>query len=213
MNRSKSRGIRAVRQAWLSAAVMLASIALVVKGATDTRANGQSGSPYFMLGLFPALLSPIALVYYLRTIGVVRDLRRGTSAIGRWVVSADEFRRFLETDAHIERETSASNFLMPPRTIPANGVEVIFSNNGVLIGDGYFPLSLTRGRRVNRVRFIDSRPRMIEFGTILETHARTSTNTTKAIRTAETLRVPVASDAANEALSVVGRFEVAIARR
>jgi hypothetical protein len=90
---------------------------------------------------------------------------------------------------------------------------VIFSDDGVLIGDGYFPLSTTRGRRVHRVRSIASHPPMIEFGTILETRASTSSVTTRAVRTAETLRVPVASDAVIKAENVVRRFEVAIARR
>lgn len=213
VKRSKSRGIRPVPQAWASGLVMVAGVLLVLKGMADTRATGQSGSPYLMLGLFPALLSPIAFVYYVLKIPVVRDMRRGTSAIARWTVSPDEFRRFLDADARIESDTRASNFLKPPGTIPAKGVEVIFSDDGVLIGDGYFPLSTTGGRRVHRVRSIASHPPMIEFGMILETRARTSSATTRAIRTAETLRVPVASDAAIQADNVVRRFEVAIARR
>jgi hypothetical protein len=213
VKRSRSRGIRPVRQAWLLGLVMIVSVMLVVKGAADTRETGRSGSPYLMLGLFPALLSPIGFVYYLLKIPVVRAMRSGTSAIGRWTVSADEFRRFCEVDARVESETRTSNFFEPPGTVPAKGVEVIFSDDAVLIGDGYFPLSTTGGRRVNRVRSIASNPPMIEFGTILETRARTSSVTTKSVRTAETLRVPVATDAASQAEQVVRRFDVAIARR
>lgn len=213
VKRSKSRGIRPVRQAWISGLVMVASLMLVAKGVADMRETDRSGSPYFMLGLFPALLSPIGVVYYLLKIPVVRNLRRGTSAIARWTVSADDFRRFLEADARVESETRTSNFLRPPGAISAKGVEVIFSDDGVLIGDGYFPLSTTRGRRVYRVRSIASNPPMIEFGTILETRARTSSATTKTVRTAETLRVPVADDAVIQAAQVVRRFDDAIARR
>jgi hypothetical protein len=210
---SKSRGIRAVPHACLSGVIMLAGILLIIKGATDTSASGTSGSPLLMLGLFPALLSSIAFVYHVLRIPVVLSLRRGTSAIARWTVSADEFRRFLDADARIERETGAPNFLKPPSTIPATGVEVIFGDHGVLIDDGYFPLSTTKGRRVHRVRSIFSPSPMIEFGTILETRASTSSATTKAVRTAETLRVPIASDAVMQGESVVRRFDVAIARR
>ena len=211
--RSWSRGIRPVRQAWLCGLILIASLLLVAKGVAHMRETGRSASPYLMLGLFPALLSPIGLGYYLLTIPVVRALRRGTSAIARWTVSADEFRRFGEAEARVGAETRTSNFFRPPDTIPEEGVEVIFSDDGVLIGDGYFPLSVTRGRRVTRVRFIASNPPMIEFGTILETRASTSSATTKAVRTAETLRVPVATGAAIAAEQVVRRFDVAIARR
>lgn len=210
---SRSRGIRPVRQAWISGLVMLAIITLVVKSIVDMRAAGASGSPYFMLGLFPALLSPLAFVYYLLKIPVVLAMRRGMSAIARWTVSADEFRQFLDADTRVASETRSPNYFAPAGTIPMEGLEVIFSNDGVLIGDGYFPLSTTRGRRVNRVRSFGSRPPMIEFGTILETRARTSSVTTKAVRTAETLRVPVASDAVSQAEKVVRHFELAIAGR
>ncbi len=210
---SSSRGIRPVRSAWLCALVMVVSAVLVLKGVADMRATGSSGSPYLMLGLFPALLSPIGFGYYLLKIPVVRNMRRGTTATARWTVSADEFRRFCDEDARIAAETRYSNFYEPPRTIPAEGVEVIFSDDGVLIGDGYFPLSLIGGRRVHRVRFIASSSPMIEFATILETRVRTSSMTTSAVRTAETLRVPVASSARVDAEDVVRAFNGAMARR
>lgn len=163
-----------------------------------------------MLGLFPALLSPIAFVYHLLQIRAVRDLRRGTTAIARWTVSADEYRLFIKADSQLEAETRSVNFCEPLRTIPARGVEVIFASDGVLIGGGYFPLSTTRGRRVHRVRTINSIPLIIEFGTIMETRARTSSVTSAAVRTSETLRLPVASDAEREADKVVRQFSAAI---
>ena len=89
----------------------------------------------------------------------------------------------------------------------------MFSDSGVLIGDGYFPLSTTGGRRVHRVHTMNSGSPMIEFGMIRETRARTSSATTAAVRSAYTLRVPVATDATMLADGVVRRFELAIARR
>lgn len=211
VKRSRSRGIRPVRDAWLWGLGTVVGAVLVIKGASDMRETGRSGSPYLMLGLFPALLSPIALVYYLRKIPIVRALRRGTTAIARWTVSADEYRLFCKADAQLEAETRTTNFYEPLRTIPAGGVEVIFASDGVLIGDGYFPLSTTRGRRVHRVRTINSTPPMIEFGTILETRVRTSSVTAAAVRSSETLRVPIASDAAREADNVLRQFSIALA--
>ena len=206
VKRSRSRGIRPGRDALRWGLGTAVGIILVLKGVADMRETGSAGSPFLMLGMFPALVSPIGLVYYLRKIPVVRDLRRGSTAIARWTVSADEYRLFIQADKQIAVEAWMPNFYEPLRTIPADGVEVIFSRDGVLIGDGYFPLSTTLGRRVHRVRIIDSTPRMIEFGTIMDNRARTSSMTTANVRTSETLRVPVASDSAREAESVLRQF-------
>ena len=54
---------------------------------------------------------------------------------------------------------------------------------------------------------------MIEFGTILSTRVQTSRTTSKAVRVAETLRVPVASDATAQVDAVVRRYDLAIAGR
>ena len=210
---SRSRGIRPVRSAWLCGIVMVVSVVLVLLGVADMRATGRSGSHYLTLGLFPALLSPIGFVYYLFQIPVVRALRRGTTAIARWTVSADEFRRFREADTRIEAASRTPNFYEPPPAIPAEGMEVIFSDSGVLIGDGYFPLSTVDGRRVHRVHTTGSGSPMIEFGMIMETRVRTSGASMQAVRTADTLRVPVATDAMRQADGVVRRFELAIAQR
>lgn len=55
----------------------------------------------------------------------------------------------------------------PPQRTPAEGVEVIFAEDGVLIGGGYFPLSITGGRRLEGVRYIDSSPPSIELSTTM----------------------------------------------
>ncbi|HEY0929862.1 MAG TPA: hypothetical protein VGE27_08065 [Gemmatimonas sp.] len=92
-------------------------------------------------------------------------------------------------------------------------MEVIFSEDDVLIGDGYFPLSKTRGRRVRDVRYIASDPPSIEFATVLTTAVRTSSATMSTQRTAETLRVPIATDARRQAGEVVQRYQAIMDRR
>lgn len=106
-----------------------------------------------------------------------------------------------------------ANFYRPPRSIPVDGVEVIFSDIGVLIGDGYFSLSTTGGRRVESVRYIASNPPSIEFGMIMKTMARTSSATTNTYRTGETLRVPVAAGSTQQATMVIQRYQALIDRR
>lgn len=211
---SRSAGVRhPVRNAVLWGLLTVVGITLVLLGAGDMRATGRSGSPLLMLGLFPALLAPIGFVRYLGIARIVREMQLGRTAIARWTVNPEEFGRFVVQDTRLADRKFTTNFYQPPNAAPADGVEVIFSDDGVLIGDGYFPLSTTRGRRVLSVQYVESDPPCIEFGTTLTTLARTSSATIATARTAETLRVPVATDARRDAGEVVRRYQASIARR
>lgn len=212
--RARSSGVRhPVRNAVLCGLVTVVGLILVVLGVAHMRETGRSGSPLLMLGLFPALLGPIFFIHYFSKIRVFRDMRSGRSAIARWTVPAEQFKRFCEEEQRIPAGSITVNFYKPPRTLPAEGVEVIFSDDGVLIGGGYFPLSTTGKRRLQSVRYIASHPPAIEFGTAMNTMVRTSSATTQTYRTAETLRVPVAADAIKLAGEVVHRYQAIIGRR
>lgn len=212
--RARSRGVRnPARNAVLFGLLTVASIALILLGMADLRQAGRTGSPLVMLGIFPAILCPIVCVYYLSKIRVFRDLRSGRSAIARWTLPPADFDRFREAEQRIPPGSILTNFYQPPRTTPAEGVEVIISDAGVLIGGGYFPLSTTRGRRLQSVRYVASDPPSIEFGTVLQTAVRTSSATTDTVRTAESLRVPVSIDARKQAGEVVHRYQAILDRR
>lgn len=211
--RARSGGVRNPgRNAVISGVITGVSLVLVLLGIADMRATGRSGSPLLMLGLFPALLGPIFLIYYLSKIRVFRDLRSGRSAIARWMLTAEQFRRFCEEEQRVPAGSIMTNFYQPPRVISPEGVEVIFARDGVLIGDGYFPLSMTRGRRVESVNAIASDPPVIEFGTLLITAVRNS-SATRTVRISEKLRVPVAPNALSQAGEVVRHYQAAMARR
>lgn len=201
------------RNAVLWGLLTVVGVVFVLLGVADMRATGRSGSPFLLLGLFPALLSPIALVRYLSAARVVRDLQTGRTAIARWTVPPEQFSRFVEQDQRLADRKFTTNYYKPPNAVSPDGVEVVFSDDGVLIGDGYFPLSATRGRRVLSVQYVDSDPPCIEFGTTLNTLARTSSATIATARSAETLRVPVAADARREAGNVIQRYQAILARR
>ena len=202
-----------VRNALLFAAITIVGVVLVLLGFADVRETGRTGSPLLVLGLFPALLCPIAFIHYLSKIRVFRDMRSGRSAIARWTLPVDEFNRFRENEQRIPAGSIMANFYGPPETTPAEGVEVIFSEDGVLLGDGYFPLSITGGRRLQSVRYNASDPPSIEFGTVMSTAVRTSSATIDTQRTAQTLRVPVSRDATPQAHEVVRRYQATIDRR
>lgn len=201
-----------VRNAVLFGLIGMAGVVLVVLGAVQLRATGRTGSPLLVLGLFPALLCPLFFIHYLGTIRVFRGLRSGRSALARWTLPADQFQRFLDNEQRIPAGSILANFYQPPRVAPAAGLEVIFACDGVLIGDGYFPLSATDRRRLQSVRYIASDPPSIQFGTVIHTLVRTSSATTATSRTAETLRVPVAADAVQRAADVVRRYQAVLDR-
>lgn len=210
--RSQSAGVRnPVQRSIVFGLGMAAGIALVLLGVADMRRTGATGSPLLMLGLFPALLCPIFFVYYLTRIRVFRELRSGRGAIARWTVPAGEFHDFCREEQAIPAGSILVNFYRPPRRVPEAGVEVIFSERGVLIGGGYFPLSASGGRRLQGVRYNAAYPPTIEFSTLLSTTVRTSSSTVATRRTAQPLRVPVAMDARRQAGAVVDRFAAIIA--
>ena len=212
--RARSGGVRnPVRNTVLFGLITVVSIVLILLGLADMRENDRTGSPLLALGLFPALLCPIFFIYYLGKIRVFRDMYSGRSAIARWTLPAEEFNRFCEEQQRIPAGSIMTNFYKPPKTTPAAGVEVIFSDDGVLIGGGYFPLSTTGGRRLQSVRYIASDPPSIEFGTVMNATAQTSSATISNYRIAESLRVPVSTDARKEAGEVVNRFQAIIDRR
>ena len=212
--RARSGGVRnPVRNTVLFGLVTVVSIVFVLMGVADMRETGRTGSPLLALGLFPALLCPIFFIYYLSRIRVFRDMHSGRSAIARWTLPAEQFNRFCEEEQRIPAGSIMTNFYKPPKTTPAGGVEVIFSDDGVLIGGGYFPLSPNGGRRLQRVRYIASDPPSIEFGTVINTTVRTSSTTNSTYGTLEALRVPVSADATRQAGEVVHRYQAIIDRR
>lgn len=211
--RSQSAGVRnPVQRTIVFGLGMAVGVALVLLGVADMRRTGAAGSPLVALGIFPALLCPIFFVYYLTRIRAFRELRSGRGAIARWTVPAGQFRDFCREEQRIPAGSIMLNFYRPPRRVPAEGVEVIFSDRGVLIGGGYFSLSATGGRRLQGVRYNAAYPPAIEFETLLSTTVRTSSMTVDTRRTAQSLRVPVAMDARMQAGGVVDRFEAIIGR-
>ena len=204
--RSRSPGIRPGRNAAVSGGLGLAGIAMVAAGVIDLRVHGGNGAPWLALGIFPALLGPIAFLFYLHYAGRVRAMRRGEGLVGRWTVSAAAFRRFREAEARIPARSVIVNYYRPPGSIPEAGVEVLVSDSGVLIGEGYFPLPTSGTRRVESVRHAEAVPDALEFSLGLAGMARTSSATVQSTRTLYVLRVPVAEGADAAANAVLRHY-------
>jgi hypothetical protein len=204
--RSRSAGVRNPgRNALLFAIASLLAWGMVAIGISDMRATGHSGSPWLALGGLPALFCPLLFGYYASRMRVFRDLRSGLTAIARWTVPADEFAAFLAHEAGIGGGSVDVNFYRPRAAVSGDGIEVIFSDRGVLIDDGWFPLSYTGGRQVLAVDY-QSDPPAIAFTTRLTTKARTSNVTMATRHTVSILRVPVARAARAQVDVVVDRY-------
>jgi hypothetical protein len=121
-------------------------------------------------------------------------------------VPADEFRRFRDAEANIPAHSVMVNYYQPPESVPQTGIEVLFSDSGLLIGDGYFPLSTTGPRQVEGVRHAEGVPDALELSIGLAPSARTSSATIQSIRVLHVLRVPVAQGAGQAANAVVRRY-------
>lgn len=185
----------------------LAGIVLVILGIMQMRRNGVDSSPWLVLGMFPALICPALFGYYLHMLRVFRRLRSGDGVIARWTVPADEMAAFNAREREIPVRSILANYYQPPASPQSPEVEVIFSDRGVLIAGGYFPLSVHGGRQVQEVRYVAEHPPAIEFSLSLQTSARTSRFTTESRNNQLLLRVPVALHARREAGEVIGRYQ------
>lgn len=202
--RSRSGGIRPAGDAVVSGVLALAGIAMIAAGVFDLRVHGGNGAPWLALGIFPALLGPMAIVVYLHYASRVRAMRRGEGLLGRWTVSADAFSRLREAEARIPARSVIVNYYRPPASIPETGMEVLVSDSGVLIGEGYFPLSSSGSRCVESVRRAEAVPDALEFSVGLASMARTSRATIQSTRTLYVLRFPV-GEGADAAVNAVLR--------
>ena len=211
--RSRSAGVRHPgRNALLFAIASLLAWWLVAISIGDMREGGHSGSPWLMLGGLPALFCPLLCGYYLSRVRVFRDLRSGRTAIARWTVPADEFAAFHAHEAGIGRGSVDVNYYRLPAKVPADGIEVIFSDRGVLINGGWFPLSFTSGRRVLAIDY-QADPPAIAFTTRLTTAVQTSSMTVTTRDTVSVLRVPVARAARAQAGTVIDRYRAQLGRQ
>jgi len=193
--------------------VGVAGIVAVAAGALEMQALGhETGRTAVLiaLGLFGGILGIAFCFNFWRAARIFRDMRSGRTAIARWTLPPPEFDRFREIDRRFAEREEGNDYKVP-RTTPPDGVEVIFSEDGVLVGGVFFGLATTGIGRFGSVRWIGSDPPMIEFGTVLTT--ATHLGVARIHHIHGTLRVPVAVSAAQQGDHVARRFRDVIERR
>jgi len=192
-------------------AVTLAAWASIAWGALEMHLEGGEtlGSGLKIgLALLPGILGPFAAYNFWRGVKVFAAIRRGENQVARWTVPAAELAAFAAEDG--PRNTLGAGHLnvwTPPRAPPAEGIEVVFAADGVLVGDTYFALVTTGPFKVGNVRLLAGGVPAIAFRT-----ATVWANRFGSRVSIDALRIPVARAAGAEAERVLDHFRRVEAR-
>lgn len=152
--------------------------------------------------LLPAIIMPMMTMNFLWAVRKVRAARRGENVIGRWTVSATEVAEFAANNAaRSALGTAYRNEWKPPRNPPAEGIEIIFVPDAVVVGSAFYSLVTTGLFRFTGVHELRESPPAIEFGMIT-----VLASTTTIRRFFNTLRLPVSRLARGELDRVLDHF-------
>lgn len=208
----RNRGLsRPELNAAICAAMFVGGLLALWWGVSEMNALGYETSwtaASIAIGGLLALFGFLLFFNFMWGVRIVSAMRRGEGVIARWTVSPEAFDQFRAADRPLDN-TDGDNDYVVPRKTPSGGVEVIFSADGVLIGDTFFGLATTGLGRFAGVRMRET-PASIEFGTIF---------TTSVAGPAEigneygVLRVPTARDAQEQAAKVLAHYQDVMARR
>ncbi len=207
----QSRGARNPgRNALVCLAVAVASAIAIWTGVRDMAALGhETGSTALRIGagLFLLIISAIFSLNFFWGYRIVENLRSGRTRFSGWTVTPADYDLFREIDGNFAKRGEANDY-RALKAVPPEGVAVLFSRDGVLIGDRYFGLASTGLNRFGDAAIIRSEPPMLEFAMVTTT--ATNLSVFRVFRIHSVLRVPVASNAAIQAEKVAGHFQAVL---
>lgn len=192
--------------AMIAASISLASWCAIAWGLSEpgvlAATQATPGAITIGLALLPAILMPMMAMNFLWAVQKVRAARRGENVIGRWTVSATELAEFAANNAaRSALGTAYRNEWKPPRNSPAEGIEIIFVPDAVVVGRAFYSLVTTGWFRFTGVQELRENPPAIEFGVI-----SVVVSTTTIRRFVNTLRLPVSRSARGELDRVLDHF-------
>lgn len=141
---------------------------------------------------------------------VIAAARRGETVIGRWTVKPAEAEAFRADDKR-RGDLGYDNDYKLPKKIPPDGLEVIFTDNSVIVGGTYFGLVTTGMFKFEGVQMLPDNPLALEFGTVMTSVA--GGNTVRVYRVRGLLRIPVSRAGREEAVKVLGHFSAVDQRK
>lgn len=197
------------RKALYCLAALLAGAALIRFGALRHERIGEDWASLGALAL-GFTLAPFGLVFLIQALFAMRGQARllaGHREIARWRVYPAEWDRFRALDT---RRSSGYpglvNDLWVRKRTPADGVEVIVGETGLLVDGSYHSLAPRGLPELREVRWFDGPPTCLEFALVYPRSRYGGTVPT-------TLRVPVPSGARGAAQRVVNHFRPRVVRR
>lgn len=132
-----------------------------------TATQATPGAIAIGAALLPAIIMPMMAMNFLWAVRKVRAARRGENVIGRWIVSANELAAFAANNAvRNALGIKYRNEWKLPRKPPAEGIEIIFVADAVVVGRVLYPLVTTGMFRFTGVHELRENPPAIEFGVI-----------------------------------------------
>ena len=162
------------------------------------------------LGLFAGLMGLLLLFNFLWALRLVGALRRGEGVIARWTVAPATFELFRDREEQL-RAVGDDNDYRVPRQTPAAGLEILFSEDSVLIGDTFFGLASTGMSRFRGVSLLPGSPSCLAFQTVMT--GATNLSTIRIYHVPGTLRIPIAHNAGAAAARVLAHYQDVIGRR
>lgn len=163
------------------------------------------------LGVLPAVMPLFCILAFARQARAIRVARRGERVIGRWRVSKSDLSRFAANEAlRLAVGRSQRNHWHRPARLPDEGLEIIFTDTGVVVGRAYFPLVTTGVLKFGGVRVLPESPLAIAFDMTLT--SATAEPSLRILRDRSELRLPASSLARSEFLRVADHFRRVDAR-
>jgi hypothetical protein len=208
-------GVRNPRRSfWIAAALFLLGGAAILGGALEMTLAGRESTATGMAiggGILAAIIGLFMSFNFLWAVRLTDAMRRGEKVIARWTMPPGQFDEFRANDAALRSQGRRNDYKIP-RATPAGGVEVIFSQDAVLIGDTFFGLSSTGLARFQSVGLLPGNPVCISFGTVMTMGRVGSAGASFTTITGE-LRIPVARTANDEARAVLDHYRAVVGRR
>lgn len=205
-----NRGLsKPMLNAGIAGAICVAGVAAILVGMYEMEvAGGETTLSGILIGggILPAVMGLGLVGNFLWGVRVIERIRRGEKEIGRWAVTADELDAFRESNKQRNALGPAyNNNYKPPRRSPPEGIEVIFVEDGVLVGGTYFGLVTTGMFRFAGVQTLAGSPMCIEFGSVETTFSNVST--IRINRSYSVLRIPIGRTGTDAAARVLAYFK------
>jgi hypothetical protein len=192
--------------------VALGCVASVGTAVVDMNRFGQETGSTGLRMVIGLLLGPLAggLAFgSWKSTRVLRRARNGEGEIAHWRVMPGELDAFRAVDGDLR--TRRRNSLKLPRTSPADGLEVIFLDDHVIVDGRVFALMTTGSSRFSSVQIVPGNPLAIQFDMVL-TSLVAGSNSYHMTRTGQALRIPIATLARAEGVRVLEHYRKADAR-